>query len=122
MVHKFIKHGNLDAANSVMDNYRVPEPLRRTAYAYPLWDPQGFRDHPPTYWQACTNDIFYDDCLSYARALSDAGVAVYGDVYQKLPHTFWLKSPRFSMEPQNDFLVQTKKLLGGEFKDSEAHA
>ena len=54
----------------------------------------AFDGLPRTFFQQCTNDIFYSDGVCYAQALVDAGVEVRVDVLDGWPHTFWLKAPQ----------------------------
>ncbi|KAJ5988019.1 hypothetical protein N7481_003229 [Penicillium waksmanii] len=49
-----------------------------------------FTDLPPAYIQVCGRDPLRDEGLAYADKLEEYGVPVRVNVYQGLPHAFWI--------------------------------
>lgn len=74
---------------------------------------ETFESLPRTFFQVCSNDIFYSDGICYAEALKAAGVDVKIDVVKGWPHTFWLKAPLLdrALQAEKDMIEGLKWLL-----------
>lgn len=91
--------------------YDPNSPLNRGSNL-PL-DAVDFHGLPRTFFQECSNDIYYSDGMCYAKALQDAGVDVKIDLILGWPHTFWLKAPQLdrALKAELDMIKGMKWLL-----------
>lgn len=73
------------------------------ASSYILLDDGWFHKFPPVYISTAECDPLRDDGKALAAALKGAGVSVYEDFYQGMPHCFWFFNtlPEWSVFIQN---------------------
>lgn len=70
-----------------------PDAMEVKATELPL-EAESFEGLPKSFFQLCSNDVYYSDGICYAHALAEAGVDVRMEVLTGWPHTFWLKAPQ----------------------------
>ena len=67
--------------------------------ASPLYSPllfESFNGLPRTYLQACGLDPYRDGCKIYETLVREAGGETRMDIYDGLPHAFWVPYPNIS--------------------------
>lgn len=69
--------------------YGVPRESWGSPFVSPLLA-NDFTNLPPTYLQVTTLDLHKDEGLIQQQLLAEAGVRTKMDIYEGMPHAFWL--------------------------------
>ncbi|KAI9759917.1 MAG: hypothetical protein M1835_000285 [Candelina submexicana] len=71
------------------EHYGVPPESWESPFVSPLLA-NDFTNLPPAYFQVTTLDLHRDEGLRQQQQLAEAGVRTKIDVYEGMPHAFWL--------------------------------